>query len=299
MDNRTRVLWAEKAEFLQGWGIKGHTHEYYHLFYILEGEGAFCINGEAYDAKPGVGFFCAPDTLHELKKVEDKLIAYEIKFIILDEQLKSRMKLQDLMFEGNLFFDTTIAYIVKNGRSRIPLYIQNTDDFLCTLLVHLSDNGALPEALNSELIDTEGFSEATVKIVNYIERNYANHIYLDEIAEYIDYNRNYMCSLFKKDTGITVIDYLNYVRIRKACEYISYSDVDISQVCYRVGFTNVSHFNRTFKKFVGMPPGTFHKLYPLDISENQENGENATSGISDQIMTISEALGTLFNPRKA
>lgn len=44
MNLRTRVLWSERAEFPIGWGIKQHSHEYYHMFYILQGEGIFMIN---------------------------------------------------------------------------------------------------------------------------------------------------------------------------------------------------------------------------------------------------------------
>ena len=299
MENRVKVLWTEKAEFLTGWGIKEHAHEYYHLFYFLEGEGTFCVDRTAYEVRPGACFLVSPNTLHELKKVGGKLVSYEVKFIILDEELKEHLDVQSPLFEGNAFFETAISYIVENGRSRIPHYIQNTDSFLSALLVHMSHDGAQPETSNSELIDTAGFSEVTVKIVNYIEQNYMNHIYLDDIAAYVDYNRNYICSVFKKDTGMTVVDYLNYVRIRKACEYISYSDIDISQVFRRVGFTNAGHFNRTFNKFAGMPPGVFHKLYPLDISGAQEEGEATESAINTQIQVIADVLGTLHDPKNA
>ena len=93
-----------------------------------------------------------------------------------------------------------------------------------------------------------------------------NHLYLHDIAEQIGYNRNYLCSLFKKDTNITIIDYLNFVRIKKACEFIRYSD--IKQIGSRVGFTNISHFNRTFKKLMEISPNQFGKIQPVSIPED-------------------------------
>lgn len=297
MECRTRVLWTERAEFLPGWGIKEHAHNYYHLFYPQEGSGSFWVDRTEYQAKPGIGFLVQPNTLHELKKVNDRFVCCEIKFIILDETLRSRLETQAPVFEGNTFLDTAISYVVENGRSRLAHYIQNTDDYLCALLVHMVQDRAEPESSNSGLIDTAGFSEVTVRIVNYIEKNYMKHVYLDDIAAYVEYNRNYICSVFKKDAGMTVFDYLNYVRIRKACEYISYSDIDIGQVCYRVGFTNVGHFNRTFKKFTGMAPGAFNKLYPLDISGEQKDGKRDISAIDTQVLTIAKVLGTLHNPK--
>lgn len=299
MENRTRVLWVEKAEFLQGWGIKEHAHDYYHLFYILEGNGTFQSGGTVFCAEPGTCLLFPPQTFHALEKVSDKMVSYEVKFLILDEELKSRMNGQAMYCKGNSFFDIMISYIVENGRSRIPHFIWNTDNYLSALLIHLCQDCVQPETSNAELIDTSGFSEITVKIVNYIERCYMNHIYLEDIAGYVGNNRNYICSVFKKDTGMTVFDYLNYVRIRKACEYISYSDIDIGQICYRVGFTNVSHFNRTFKKFTGMPPGLFNKLYPLDVSGNQGSVEQMVSALDAQVQIIADVVGTLHDPQNA
>lgn len=296
METRTKVLWAEKAEFPRGWGIKEHAHEYYHLFYFLEGEGVFLVNRQKFDALPGTCFIVPPNTSHELKKVEKELVvSYEIKFTIHDEYLETHLDLHNPMFPGSEFMETSIAYIVEHGRSRLPHTIQNTDCFLCALLTHLSKDDLTPATANSTLIDTTGFSDASIEMISYMEKNYMNPIRLDDIAGHIDYNRNYMCLLFKKDTGITIVDYLNYVRIRKACEFISYSDIDITQVCSRVGFANVSHFNRTFKKFVGISPGIFRRLFPVDISGNLGKDGNGASAVDSQILTIAEAIGTLYN----
>ncbi len=300
MESRTKVLWTERAEFPKGWSIKNHSHEYYHLFYIIEGEGAFHIDEKKYEAKPNTCFIIPPNVFHELEKVkEDTLVSYEVKFVINDEELEQNLDLQSPAFTGDAFFKTVIPIIVGNGRSKSAYYIKNTDAFLCSLLVYISNADTSARAPNSELIDTTGFHEITIRVIDYIEQYYMEHIYLDDIANHVDYNRNYLCSLFKKNTGITIVDYLNYVRIRKACEYISYSDIDISQVCYRVGFTNASHFNRTFKKFVGMPPSAFSKLYPVDIDGNPKKNTQSTSGIENQILTVAEALGTLYHPKNA
>ena len=297
-ENRISVLWTEKAEFPEGWGIKKHSHEYYHLFYIIEGSGSFIIDDREYKAEPDVCFIIPPGVFHELIKVENKtVVSYEVKFFINDKELEQHLDLTEISFKGDDFFKAILPNIVANGRSKDRYYIKNTDDFLCALLVYAADKDNYEEAPNSELIDTTEFNEATTKVVDFIEHSYMEHIYLEDIAEHVGYNRNYLCSMFKKDTGITINDYLNYVRIRKACEYISYSDIDINRICYRVGFTNASHFNRTFKKFVGMPPTAFSKLYPVDIDGNPIKGDQR-SGIENQILTVADALGTLCHIKK-
>lgn len=298
MENRTQVLWTEKAEFPDGWDIKKHSHDYYHLFYIISGNGDFIINKKKYSASNGTCFIIPPHMEHELLKVSgETLVSYEIKFVINDNRLIKNLHIESPLFPRNTFLEIIIPEIVSVGRSANDYHKDNTDALLCSLLIYISENGNHESAPNSELIDVTGFHKVTVEAINYIEKYYMKHIYLDDIAKHVDYNRNYLCTLFKKNTGITLNDYLNYVRIRKACEYISYSDIDINQIYTRVGFTNASHFNRTFKKFVGLPPGTFSKLYPVDIDGNLSNNKKGTSGIENQILTIADALGTLCHKR--
>jgi quercetin dioxygenase-like cupin family protein len=83
-----KVLWVEYADYPAGWGIKEHTHEYYHLFYFLTGKSAFIINKKEYEASKDTYFIVPPRASHALQKVSgDTLTAFEIKFTISDPQL--------------------------------------------------------------------------------------------------------------------------------------------------------------------------------------------------------------------
>ena len=222
-----------------------------------------------YSAAPGVCFIIPIGVSHGLEKIKQgTLVAYEVKFLINDKDLTQALSFRDPIFAGDSFFDTSIAYIVQNGRSRQPYLIKNTDAFLCALLSHISSKETISKLPESVLVDTAQYHEATTEVICLLESQYMNHLYLHDIAEQIGYNRNYLCSLFKKDTNITIIDYLNFVWIKKACEFIRYSNIDIKQIGSRVGFTNISHFNRTFKKLVGVSPSQFGKIQPVSIPED-------------------------------
>lgn len=268
MDRETTILWTELTAFPTGWGIKEHSHkDYFHLFYFVKGSGVFLINEDRYDITPGICFLLPPDTRHGLEaSTEDDLSSYEIKFTVEDTRFLNYFKKETVLTDKGDFLKTCIKFIQKNGLSHNPAKSRSTNHFMCALLTAIAEGTGSPEQKNSELIDTSEFSPAVIRIITYIEENYMHHIYLNDIAEYVEYNRNYMCSVFKKETGITVVDYLNYVRIRKACEYILYSDISFSQICYRVGFLNLSHFNRTFKKLVGTTPSAYSKM--VDIDDN-------------------------------
>jgi hypothetical protein len=166
---RIKILWTERAEFPKGWGIKRHAHQYFHLFYIIEGTSRFLIDDREYEAVPNTCFIMAPGVYHELAKVQDgSLQVYEIKFLVQDQAIADNLDLKVPVFSGDTFFDTAIPYIVKNGRSRNPYYSQNAQDFLSSLLAHISDRSAFEDAPDSEMVDTAGFHEATVETINFI-----------------------------------------------------------------------------------------------------------------------------------
>lgn len=294
MKRKVKILWVEKAEWPQGWGVRAHSHEYYHLFYFLSGETEFIVDGARHKAGKGSCFIVPPNTIHEIQKVAGNTVTcYEIKFSIYDQISIDHLTRSGYVFSGNDSIADLILFIVNNGLSRVPEYIDTTESFLYTLVTYLTREyyESNNKSRNSQLIDTTGFSDVTVSIIIYIEENYTKQINLEMIAKSIGYNKNYICSAFKKDTDISIIDYLNFVRIRQAAVYFSYSDIDISLACARVGFANVSHFNRTFKKFIGISPTTYKKMYPLDLNGSLGNNEGMASVLGSQITTIAKAFG--------
>ncbi|MEA4966388.1 MAG: AraC family transcriptional regulator [Oscillospiraceae bacterium] len=294
MDRKVKILWVERAEWPNGWGIRPHSHEYYHLFYFLNGKTTFSIDKKKCVAKKGVCFIVPPRTLHELAKTTGETVTcYEVKFSLYDE--KSRDNLFDCgpVFTGNSVLEEMVRFIVDNGLSRISECSDAAEATVYALITYLTRERyeSAPHARNSQLIDTTGFSEITVLIMSYIEQNYTQQINLDMIASSIGYNRNYICSAFKKDTDITIIEYLNFVRIRQAAIYFSYSDMEISLTSARVGFINISHFNRTFKKFTGISPSTFKKLHSVKLDVSMNDRENRSSALEGRLSSIAEAFG--------
>ena len=90
-------------------------------------------------------------------------------------------------------------------------------------------------------------------IIFYINENFLNEINLDEIAGHHFISKNHLCRLFKKHTGTTIIGYIITRRIAEAKKFLS-DGCDVKDTCERCGFNDYSHFIRTFKNIVGVPP---------------------------------------------
>ena len=97
-------------------------------------------------------------------------------------------------------------------------------------------------------------------ILLYVQQNYQNPITLDSISQQFFMSKYYLCHLFKDVTGFGLNEYIINLRILKARELLR-QNISVQQVGEIVGFSNNSHFIRTFKTMVGVSPGQYSHRY--------------------------------------
>ena len=91
----------------------------------------------------------------------------------------------------------------------------------------------------------------------YIEKNFQENINLNKISNYVSLSKNYFCNIFKKETGITIWDYLIRIRMEEAKKMLLETGQKTYEVSERVGYEDPSYFGRLFKKYTGFTPIEF------------------------------------------
>ncbi len=89
---------------------------------------------------------------------------------------------------------------------------------------------------------------------SYIAERYNKDISLDEVSREVDISPYYFSKLFKEETGENFIEYLTSIRINKAKQLITGSDMSMKEICTEVGYSDPNYFSRIFKKNVGVTP---------------------------------------------
>lgn len=95
------------------------------------------------------------------------------------------------------------------------------------------------------------------KAKDYILKNYEKKISLNDVAEVLYLNPKYFSNLFKKETGVNFVEYVNSVRLDVARSLLRENKYSIGQVAYKVGFTDLRHFSKLFKEHSGVTPKDF------------------------------------------
>lgn len=98
-------------------------------------------------------------------------------------------------------------------------------------------------------------------IKEYVERNYAAVISLEDIANIVFLSPVYVSAVFKAQTGMGFTSYLIQVRIEKAKELLRGSLLTVSEIAQKVGYSDPRHFSKLFKKQVGIKPVEYRKFY--------------------------------------
>lgn len=118
---------------------------------------------------------------------------------------------------------------------------------------------------DTELLATEGYckplslynNDRLANVYKYIHENFYKSISLNDVASLSKLTPQSFCRLFKKRNKKKFVEYLNDIRIARACNYLSETDLSISQITYACGYKSVSNFYKLFKETKNCCPKVF------------------------------------------
>lgn len=108
---------------------------------------------------------------------------------------------------------------------------------------------------------TESSRDSVQKVKTYVKEHLHEDITRERIAEYVYLNPSYLSRLFRKETNMSMVDYINHQRIETSKFFLEQSDLSVLSISVKVGFSYVSYFDKVFKKSVGMTPAEYRERY--------------------------------------
>ncbi|WLS05584.1 AraC family transcriptional regulator (plasmid) [Shinella oryzae] len=144
----------------------------------------------------------------------------------------------------------------QKGVARLALFLQLLD-----LLAGSTEYEVLSSPEYSPKLDAETL-DALQRALVFIYRNFATDIRLSDVADLAGMSESAFSRFFKKNTGNTFTDHVNKLRIWQACKLLAETDMPITDICFEVGYMNISNFNRTFLRQHRMTPSAYRRLTP-------------------------------------
>lgn len=112
-------------------------------------------------------------------------------------------------------------------------------------------------------IKSKQILETLNQVFKFVEDNYTHRVLLEDAAAVSNFSEYYFTRFFKRNVGQTFLEFLNDYRLDKAKRILISTDLSITEVLTRTGFSNNKTFYRLFKKRIGMTPKQYRKQYSL------------------------------------
>lgn len=112
----------------------------------------------------------------------------------------------------------------------------------------------------SRLRNGDHTSKLTIEVKNYVLHHLSEQITTSQLAEALYMSRGYLCEKFKKESGVTLSDFILSTKIDEAKRLLLNTTKSISAIGEYLGFSSQSHFNNTFKKYVELTPKKYRNM---------------------------------------
>ena len=254
-------LWMFGVNHLQEPVRRPQGVPYFQWFYCVKGRGELILDQQRSVITKGQGFLIYPDEAHIYKGLTSDWtlhIRIDQESLTLCSEILVLLQMQDsgaYHFSESVIFEQHIQRLLwlheNRSANQTLTYSKECYDFLLDLSRCITHTHCLSSSQENPFV---------LKVVSWLEENYARPIALDELAESVNLTKDYMCALFKKNTGETIIQCLTSIRIGHARQFlIQYPEKKVIDVARMCGFDSPSYFGRTFRKIVGMTPERYRK----------------------------------------
>ena len=222
-------------------GIQRRTVNYYDLTLVLEGEMTFIEDGKIYRVEKNDAILLFPGREHWRLKGTTPVKYASFNFTVnpnAEVSFPTHMKGMVSSEIKKLLGAFPHSHISSHYRSR-----EKAASILNYILHDLSQ-GVTPNSNNKHV----------ERIIRYIDENILEKMSLATISKKINLSREYTSSIFKKETGKSLTDYINERKIHFAKELIEGGEISLSQACAYVGYNDYTYFCRLFKKYFDITP---------------------------------------------
>jgi AraC-like DNA-binding protein/mannose-6-phosphate isomerase-like protein (cupin superfamily) len=271
-----------------------HRHEYFEMLYVQKGSLINRFKGAEIRMKPGDVLIMKPYVLHVLEDSakQQSLKAYCCSFLpqAVDSGIQSLEELNHSSSANRYFFKAFVS-LVEEDVPALQLKMHPRHRTVLTGLFeqlrdttheHTERGNALTRCRFLDLLEflaeqyergqartqkvhvdaaipVSRYQAGMRKTLNHIHDHFQEPLILKDMAAMSGTSETYFCRLFKHETGMTFLNYLNGLRIERARMLLRDTTGNALDICYQVGFNDYTHFGRQFKRNTGMSPAQFRK----------------------------------------
>lgn len=245
-----------------------HYHDFYEIYIQDQGTRDHIISNTWYKLNPHDVIFLKPNILHQSISLEEHtrtivyfteafLSAYFAPVVV--KKLLSPFQLLCISLSAENYYQA--AALVKAMRKE---RLDDPNNRICLLLAELlmiflsNIRECPPIEPDGSVVDTKDReSDSISPLISYVHENFLTLSSLDEVASTFYITPSHLCRTFKKLTGYTMIQYINILKIQKACGLLLDTQKSVTEIALDCGFNSTMYFCKTFKAILNVTPSEY------------------------------------------
>ena len=254
----------ERADYDKTFNMpKLHYHNAYEIMILEKGSREIIYEGKIYSITGHDVVMFKPNVIHKNASggaFSRTIIYFTEKYLDAYFTRQAKEKLTNCFSKECVSLDDEeYTQVLRNSKRMMSDY-RNADDYIFIFLSEI-----LRVLNNAKQYDAEqnrcGKNLMLVKFMRYIDENAPSIENISEIADRLHITKQYLCRLVKSGTGLTVTQYINSVRVRRACALLANTKKSITDICYECGFNSSMYFCKTFKRVMKMTPSEYKEQH--------------------------------------
>ncbi|MEF3306504.1 AraC family transcriptional regulator [Paenibacillus sp. GYB003] len=249
---------------------EAHFHDHYEIYYSVGGEKNYFIKDKMYRIGKGDLLFIEPYVLHKATSTarlerERVLVYFKTNLLARPELLGDPLSpfhcgspVLSLQIHEQAYVQELLRKMIEEYRDRRRNYMHCIEALLTELLAFAIRVSERRQSQPSK--ECGATHPKVIEAVRYITRHYAERLTLGMLSERFSASPYYISRLFKTVTGLSFVDYVAAVRIMEAQKLLRDTSLKVSTIAEEVGFDNLAHFHKTFKRLTAASPLQYRKM---------------------------------------
>ena len=249
-----KLLNVTSSRYGGDWHSVPHTHNHTELFYIVGGKGQFFIEDQCFPVDVNNLVIINPNVIH----TEASLNAQPLEYIVLGIdgiELANSENSNGQFCILNCFESMEIVSCLRNILREMELQNDGYEDicqaYLEILIIRLMRSTSLAVQAEPQVISG---NRQCAAVRRYIDLHFKEALTLEQLAEDAHMNKYYLSHAFKREYGISPINYMITKRIEESKYLLAETDLSMSQVAQLLGFSSLSYFSQVFRRTQSVSP---------------------------------------------
>lgn len=252
--------------------IDWHWHSEVEFVFIEKGTAEFLVGSSRYVLTEGTGIFINSQVIHRFEASESVIIpniVFSPSLLSAEDSLIYRKYIQPLLDSSVecLIFSPEVPWQKEVLKNLLLVFdVQDTEsigeiktvELLLKIWETVYENANISESIPAA--KATAHTQAQLQIMmQYIHKNYSEHITLADIAQTVSVSKSSALNIFNKYLRISPVSYLINYRLKRATKLLASTDSSIYSIASNTGFENVGYFCRSFKELFGVTPSEYRK----------------------------------------